>query len=80
MKMKEKKRKKKHIVVSRQNNRSGNVGIFEADLPRLVVGSDLRCCARAVPTSVKVGRAHLSIELWGEFVFFSSVCSSFFYL
>ena len=28
------------------------------------------CCARAVPTSVKVGRAHLSIELWGEFVFF----------
>ena len=39
--MKEKKRKKKHIVVSRQNNRSGNVGIFEADLPRLVVGSDL---------------------------------------
>ena len=28
------------------------------------------CCARAVPTSVKVGRPHLSIELWGEFVFF----------
>ena len=40
------------------------------------------CCARAVPTSVKVGRAHLSIELWGEFIFFplcvphSSTCEN----